>query len=112
MYEYRARCVRVVDGDTLELDVDLGFDCSIRIMCRLEGIDTPEIRGGTAESKAAGFAARDAAADWVAAQPGRWPLVVSTSGRSFTRWVGVIRSDTSGDSLADVLAMDGHAVAG
>lgn len=104
--------MRVVDGDTLELEVDLGFDIRHTIRCRLEGIDTPEIRGGTAETKAAGFAARDAAAEWVAAQPGRWPLVVSTSGRSFTRWVGVVRSATSGESLADVLAMDGHAVAG
>ena len=112
MFEYRARCVRVVDGDTLEMVADLGFAVTYRFRCRLEGIDTPEIRGGTVESKAAGFAARDAAAEWVAAQPGRWPLVVSTSGRSFDRWVGVVRSATSGESLADVLAMDGHAVAG
>ncbi len=45
MYEYRARLVKVVDGDTVDVDIDLGFgiwmkDERVRIM----GIDTPESR--------------------------------------------------------------------
>ena len=43
MYEYRARVIKVIDGDTVDVDIDLGFgvwlkDERVRIM----GIDTPE----------------------------------------------------------------------
>ena len=45
MYEYRATIVRIIDGDTVEADVQLGFHVSLRGMFRLSGINTPEIRG-------------------------------------------------------------------
>jgi len=44
-YVYAARCVKVIDGDTLDLDIDLGFHVTIRQRVRLRGIDTPELRG-------------------------------------------------------------------
>ena len=56
MYEYRARIVRVIDGDTVEAEVDLGFHISSRMMLRLFGINTPEIKGAT---RTAGLSARD-----------------------------------------------------
>jgi micrococcal nuclease len=60
MYEYNCKIVRVVDGDTVDVDIDLGFDtwkCGERI--RLYGIDTPECRTRDAEEKAAGLLAKD-----------------------------------------------------
>ena len=45
MYQYRATIVRVIDGDTVEADVQLGFHVSLRAMFRLSGINTPEVRG-------------------------------------------------------------------
>jgi micrococcal nuclease len=42
MYEYRARVKRVVDGDTIDFVVDLGFSIHITIRTRLLGVDTPE----------------------------------------------------------------------
>ncbi len=42
MYEYRAKVDRVVDGDTVDFIVDLGFNTSIKIRTRLIGVDTPE----------------------------------------------------------------------
>lgn len=45
MYEYRVKKVlNVVDGDTIDVDIDLGFDISITKRVRLAGIDTPESR--------------------------------------------------------------------
>ena len=44
-YVYAARCVQVIDGDTLDLDIDLGFHVTIRQRVRLRGIDTPEMWG-------------------------------------------------------------------
>ena len=56
MYEYKATLVRVVDGDTAYVDVDLGFDIKITIDFRLLGINAPEMKGAT---KVAGLAAKD-----------------------------------------------------
>lgn len=45
MYEYHVRKVtKVVDGDTIDVDIDLGFDISFSSRVRLAGIDTPESR--------------------------------------------------------------------
>ena len=54
-YVYAAKCVKVIDGDTLDLDIDLGFHVTIRQRVRLKGIDTPELRG---KDKARAVAAR------------------------------------------------------
>jgi micrococcal nuclease len=42
MYTYSAKILRVIDGDTIESEIDLGFGVSIRKIVRLNGIDTPE----------------------------------------------------------------------
>jgi len=59
MYEYRARINRVVDGDTVDVDIELGFgvvltDERVRIM----GIDTPESRTSDKVEKLFGKAAK------------------------------------------------------
>jgi micrococcal nuclease len=55
MYEYQATVVDVIDGDTVRLDVDLGFSIRQRMALRLYGINAPEMVGAT---KAAGVLAR------------------------------------------------------
>ena len=55
MFEYKAKVLRVVDGDTVDLEVDLGFRTLMRDRFRLSGIDTPETYGvkkGSEEYKA------------------------------------------------------------
>ena len=44
MYEYKAIVRRVVDGDTMDVTLDLGFDILYNNRIRLVGIDTPESR--------------------------------------------------------------------
>ena len=55
MYEYNAICTRVVDGDTIDARVDLGFSVWIECRVRLMGIDAPETRTKNLEEKQAGF---------------------------------------------------------
>lgn len=43
MYQYRFSLVRVIDGDTLVVDIDLGFYVTVRQTVRLVGINTPEL---------------------------------------------------------------------
>jgi len=45
MYEYRARITRVIDGDTVEAEIDLGFHVSLTVTLRLAGINAPEAKG-------------------------------------------------------------------
>ena len=60
MYEYKAKVVKVIDGDTVDVDIDLGFgiwmkDERVRIM----GIDTPESRTRDKVEKKFGLAAKE-----------------------------------------------------
>lgn len=45
MYEYRAKIIKVYDGDTVTGMADLGFNVKIKVKLRLLGINTPEVRG-------------------------------------------------------------------
>src|SRR5579885_3227048 len=45
MYEYRGRITRVIDGDTVEAEIDLGFHVSLTVTLRLAGINAPETKG-------------------------------------------------------------------
>tara|TARA_R100000231_G_scaffold22778_1_gene21643 strand:+ start:23 stop:445 length:423 start_codon:yes stop_codon:yes gene_type:complete len=54
MYEYSCKVKRVVDGDTVDVVLDLGFDVSYSCRVRLYGIDTPESRTRNKDEKARG----------------------------------------------------------
>ena len=59
MYVYKAKLDRVVDGDTVDANIDLGFDISINKRIRLAGIDTPETRTKDYEEKKLGVDAKE-----------------------------------------------------
>ena len=59
MYVYKAKLDRVVDGDTVDANIDLGFDISINKRIRLAGIDTPETRTRNKEEKVKGLASKN-----------------------------------------------------
>ena len=54
MYEYACEVKRVVDGDTIDVVLDLGFDILFKSRVRLYGIDTPESRTRNLDEKARG----------------------------------------------------------
>ena len=59
MYEYKSVIVKVVDGDTVDVDIDLGFDVWLRNQrIRLFGIDCPESRTRNKKEKAHGLLAK------------------------------------------------------
>ena len=83
-YTYNAEVVRWIDGDTVDLKVDLGFTVWVNQRFRLEGIDTPE-RGQPNY-----IAARDRAN--VIAPPGTKCIVQSRKTDKYGRYLGVIYS--------------------
>ena len=59
MYDYRAKIVKVVDGDTVDVDIDLGFGIWVKDeRVRVMGIDTPESRTRDLVEKKFGLAAK------------------------------------------------------
>ena len=59
-FYYNATLVRVIDGDTIDVDIDLGFSVWLKKQrIRLAGIDTPESRTRNKEEKVMGLAAKE-----------------------------------------------------
>ena len=59
MYTYKAKLDRVIDGDTIDAEIDLGFDIKVKKRVRFVGINAPESRTRDLEEKAKGLAAKD-----------------------------------------------------
>lgn len=62
---YGASVLKVIDGDTLDLSIDLGFKIHHEIRVRLYGVNTPESRTKNLEEKALGLKAKDFTKDWL-----------------------------------------------
>lgn len=90
---YQAKVLNVIDGDTLDLLVDLGFNVHHQIRVRLNGLNTPESRTSDIREKELGLKAKSFTSDWVV----RHPVVhVSTSKdkkEKFGRILALIYSD-------------------
>jgi micrococcal nuclease len=101
---YPAVVVKLVDGDTLELMVDLGFRMTFRDRFRIRGIQAPETRGAEREL---GLRCQLALAALV---PPGTPVVVTThKAEKYGRWLADVSLD-DGDSLAARLVRDGWVV--
>ena len=65
MYEYKCKLVRVVDGDTVDVDIDLGFGVWLQKQrIRMYGIDAPESRTSDDVEKIYGMAAKEFVIKW------------------------------------------------
>ena len=89
MYEYNCKIVRVIDGDSIVVDIDLGFGLWIHgESIRLFGVDCPECRSRDPEEKAAGLAAKDFV-EGLLHDGGTYTLTTKEKGK-FGRYLGVI----------------------
>ena len=59
MYTYKISPLKIVDGDTIDAEIDLGFDIKVKKRIRFMGINAPESRTKDLEEKARGLAAKD-----------------------------------------------------
>jgi len=60
MYQYKINKIkRIIDGDTIDVEIDLGFDVSITQRIRLKDVDTPEIRTRNLTEKEKGIEAKE-----------------------------------------------------
>ena len=111
MYEYRVKKVhKVVDGDTIDVDIDLGFSVSFFSRVRLAGIDTPESRTTDAKEKALGLEVKEKIKKELAAAK---DVVIKTekpdSSEKYGRILGWIFLDGAEVSLNQKLINEGYA---
>ena len=119
MYEYKAVVDRVVDGDTIDVTIDLGFSVWKKMRVRMEGINTPESRTRDLEEKKRGLAAKDRLKEILLYNDNKCILKVSGVGK-YGRALATVLVDSlsplngeDGITLIDVnkqLIDEGHAV--
>ena len=79
MYEYKCQEVKkVVDGDTLDIVLNLGFNVLHSVRIRMAGIDTPESRTRDLDEKARGKLAKAFLKDWLSQENEKKKIVVRT----------------------------------
>ena len=111
MYEYRVKKVTgVVDGDTIDVELDLGFNISYSQRVRLAGIDTPESRTTDKKEKALGLESKQRLKDVLS----RAQLIVirtelPDSSEKYGRILGWLFLDGAEKSVNEALVADGYA---
>ena len=111
MYEYRVKKVnKIVDGDTIDVDIDLGFAVSFTQRVRLAGIDTPESRTTDLKEKALGVEVKEKIKKEIAAAK---DIVIKTekpdSSEKYGRILGWLFLDGADVSLNQKLINEGYA---
>ena len=114
MYEYKCKIVKIVDGDTVDVDLDLGFGVWLRDeRVRIMGIDTPESRTSDKVEKIFGLAAKERLSSLLGSEA-ILDTMINKNGENmkgkFGRILGNFRT-INGEHCADVLMKEGHAVA-
>ena len=107
MYIYKAKCERVVDGDTIDANIDLGFDTWKKTRIRLVGINAADSRTRDLEEKARGLAAKAFVKDILLKHSNEFILHSQGVGK-YGRCLGeIFLGDTN---LNELLITEGHAV--
>ncbi len=92
MYEYRAKLIKIIDGDTIDVKIDLGFGISLKKRVRLFGINAPETRSKDLDEKKAGLASKRRLEAVLGASDGKFILKSKGVGK-FGRCLGEILVD-------------------
>ena len=114
MYEYRCKVLKVIDGDTVDVDIDLGFGMWIHNeRVRIMGIDTPESRTSNDIEKKFGLAAKERLKELLG-ETAILKTQIDKKGEDMKGKFGRILGDfktEDGRICAKILCEEGHAVA-
>ena len=108
MYKYYIDVLRVVDGDTIDAMVDLGFDIWIKKRIRFLEIDAPETRTRDLEEKAKGIVCKERVVELLNANDNKAELISHGVGK-YGRVLGVIKIKSHRESINDILVSEGLA---
>lgn len=111
MYEYKCQLLKVVDGDTIDVLIDVGFSTFRKERVRLYGINAPESRTRNLEEKKKGLAAKSRLKD-ILKSFGKDFLIkteIDKKGK-YGRILGVIYNLDKSNNANAILVSEGHAV--
>ena len=108
MYEYKAKLKRVVDGDTCDAYIDLGFDVSVKKRIRYMGVDKWESRTRDLEEKKKGLAAKEYTKEMFSKNEGEFTIKSHGVGK-YGRVLGELFIEGEDKSLNELLKDNGHA---
>ena len=107
MFKYNAKVIRVVDGDTVDAMIDLGFDTWKKVRIRLVGINAPESRTRDLEEKKRGLAAKARLKELL--EEGENKFILESQGvGKYGRCLGVIHLNDA--TAQSILINEGHGV--
>ena len=116
MYNYNATCIKVVDGDTIDAEIDLGFDIKVTKRIRLGGINAPESRTRNKVEKKLGLAAKERLKELMEGAANCFELESTELGK-FGRVIGRLHINKLAGKetltqvcVNDCLVKEGHAV--
>ena len=104
--EYECELIKVVDGDTIDATIDLGFDTWKKTRIRFYGINTPESRTRDLEEKKRGLAAKDRLIEILKANDNKFVLKSHGVGK-YGRCLGILFVDDI--NINKTLIQEGHA---
>jgi micrococcal nuclease len=111
MYTYSAKLIRVINGDTLDLDIDLGFDLSTKQRLKLHGVNAPDSRSMDIDIKQKGIDAKQRLIDLLTKEF-KVTTILNKRGK-YGRILGfiyVIDSKGNEVNVGEVLVEEGHAI--
>ena len=110
MYEYKIKTIdHIVDGDTFDCSLDLGFNITHKIRVRMYGINTPESRTRDLEEKARGLASKKRLIELLEEHEGN--LIVQTNKKGkYGRYLGTLFAGETGININKQLIEEGFAV--
>jgi len=108
-YTYRATIVKVVDGDTVDVDLDVGFNTTIRKRLRFVGIDTYEVRGDEREQ---GLLAKARLIEMIELSDNIYVQTVMDATGKYGRVLAYFWTETDGAivNVNEQLIIEGHGV--
>mgnify|MGYP003116149836 FL=1 len=109
LYSYKVKeIIKIVDGDTVDLGIDLGFDLTVKIRVRMSGINAWESRTRNLEEKKKGLAAKVRLTEMCeeSLEKGALTIITKEKGK-YGRYLGVLYA--GGKSVNDALVKEGHA---
>ena len=105
-YYYNCTLDRVIDGDTIDVNIDLGFDVVLKKQrVRLHGIDTPESRTRNLKEKKLGLEAKGRLIELC----GKKLQLLSLGKGKYGRILGIPHTE-DGENICEILIDEGHAV--
>ena len=109
MYEYRCNVIKIIDGDTVDVDIDLGFNVWVHSRIRFYGVDAWESRTRNLEEKKKGLAAKAYVKDLLEnSDEGKFSIISHGRGK-YGRVLGELFVKGHESSVNELLKENGHA---